>query len=88
MIIWNLERIIQEVTNFIINLDIYKKNIDMSKNIKKTIRKNLNTLLETKGFEHMEFKSSNSSKKVKTFPMQRKNNSVKWKLSKTKKVLN
>lgn len=54
MIIWNLERIIQEVTNFIINLDIYKKNIDMSKNIKKTIRKNLNTLLETKGFEHME----------------------------------
>ena len=26
----------------------------MSKNIKETIRKNLNTLLETKGFEHME----------------------------------
>ena len=26
----------------------------MSKNIKETIKKNLNTLLETKGFEHME----------------------------------
>ena len=26
----------------------------MSKNIKRILKKNLNTLLETKGFEHME----------------------------------
>jgi hypothetical protein len=34
--------------------DIYIKNIDMSNKIKNTVKKNLNTLLETKGFEDME----------------------------------
>jgi translation elongation factor EF-1beta len=33
---------------------IYNKNIDMSNKIKNTVKKNLNTLLETKGFEDME----------------------------------
>jgi hypothetical protein len=36
------------------NDNIYNKNIIMSKNIKETVKKNLSTLLETKGFEEME----------------------------------
>jgi len=34
--------------------DIYSKNKIMSRNIKRVIKNKLNTLLETKGFEHME----------------------------------
>lgn len=34
--------------------DIYNKNIDMSNKINRIVKKNLNTLLETKGFEDME----------------------------------
>lgn len=34
--------------------DIYNKNKIMSRNIKRVIKNKLNTLLETKGFEHME----------------------------------